>query len=240
MAGSYPQEFYERLSTGSLSAAEHILPLLWQKHRFRSVIDIGCGAGAWLRVSERLGAERICGVDGSGVPDDLLLVNKNSLLIGDLEKSIAIAERFDLCICLEVAEHLSPSRAAGLVQDLVRLSDIVLFSAAIPFQGGNHHVNEQWPEFWASLFYEQGFEIWDGIRKEIWKERVIPWWYRQNVLLFLKKSRWAEILPGVSPTDPNNLAMVHPECFLWNKGGDSSGTALLALYRHWDATALSL
>lgn len=55
--------------------------------------------------------------------------------------------RFDLAMTIEVAEHLTPVRADSFVEDLTRLSDVVLFSAAIPAQGGINHVNEQWQSY---------------------------------------------------------------------------------------------
>jgi hypothetical protein len=47
--------------------------------------------------------------------------------------------RFDLAVCLEVAEHLPPERAESFIRELCDLAPVVLFSAAIPGQGGTGH-----------------------------------------------------------------------------------------------------
>jgi len=51
---------------------------------------------------------------------------------------------------LEVAEHLEPSSAGTIVQSLVSLSDVFLFSAAFPGQGRTNHINEQPHSYWAT------------------------------------------------------------------------------------------
>ena len=74
-----------------------------------------------------------------------------------MDLSGKISDKYDLAISLEVAEHLSPSRSCGFIDDLTNLSDVVLFSAAIPMQGGTNHINEQPISYWANLFLERGF-----------------------------------------------------------------------------------
>ena len=73
------------------------------------------------------------------------------------------------------------------------LSDFVLFSAAIPDQGGMGHINEKWPTYWISLFEDRDYVCIDAIRKNIWNDDSIPWWYRQNALLFASKKRVSEL-----------------------------------------------
>ncbi len=94
--------------------------------------------------------------------------------LGGASFFFAAARRFDLGICLEVAEHLPTAGADQLVENLVRLSDVILFSAAIPHQGGTHHVNEQWPSYWADLFAARHYFAWDGLRWLIWQDARIP------------------------------------------------------------------
>ena len=89
-------------------------------------------------------------------------------------------------MCLEVAEHLPAKSAPDLIQSLVRLAPVILFSAAVPLQGGLHHVNEQWPTYWRELFQEHHFQMLDLIRKEIWKDPRVKSWYRQNIFLLVR------------------------------------------------------
>jgi hypothetical protein len=121
----------------------------------------------------------------------------------DLTRELPDLGRFDLAVCLEVAEHLPASRAALFVADLVKLSPVVLFSAAIPGQPGVHHVNCQWPAYWADLFAFHGYGCRDEYRWPLWDDDRIESWYRQNVLIFQQ---------GYEVTTPRPL--VHP--FYWD------------------------
>jgi SAM-dependent methyltransferase len=214
----YPVHALMNEISGSLFAARHILPILWRLRRFEKVIDVGCGAGAWLRVAQDLGATEICGIERQIVPDTALCVPPECVCIYDLEAPMQIDRTFDLCISVEVAEHLPKTRAASFVRELCSIANVVLFSAAVPFQGGHGHINEQWPVYWARHFSEHRFDAWDGIRQNIWAAQEVPWWYRQNALLFVSKSDWANIFPRESPTPINRLSLVHPECFLPHRG----------------------
>jgi SAM-dependent methyltransferase len=208
-------KFFSLTQEGSLAAARHILPLLWAKRQFASVIDIGCGVGGWLLAARKLGATALKGIDGPHIPDHLLVVEPDCIVRADLTQPLPRDRTFDLCLCLEAAEHLPPERGASLIEDLTDLSSIVLFSAAIPFQGGNGHFNEIWPEYWAKLFANRHYLPWTGLRELIWNERTVPWWYRQNLIVFVRASEWDTFLPGQAPANPGLLTAIHPESYLW-------------------------
>jgi hypothetical protein len=95
---------------------------------------------------------------------------------------------------LEVAEHIHPEAAAIFVDSLVRLAPVILFSAAIPGQGGVNHVNEQWSEYWVERFEQRGYEVIDCIRKKLWQNKGVLWSYAQNILLFV----WKDCLENYS------------------------------------------
>lgn len=69
------------------------------------------------------------------------------------------------------------------------MADIVLFSAAIPYQCGTHHVNLKPPCYWADIFREFDFVCYDIIRNRIWDNPKIEFWYRQNILLYVHKNK---------------------------------------------------
>src|SRR5262249_55540494 len=102
----------------------------------------------------------------------------------DLQRPVRLDDRFDLALCLEVAEHLPAKSARALVESLAAAAPVVLFSAALPGQGGTHHVNEQWPLYWERLFAENGMQKRDVLRPLIWRNRSISDCYRQNIYLF--------------------------------------------------------
>src|SRR5262249_55182581 len=152
----------------------------------RSVVDLGCGSGIWLEVFERHGVSDYLGIDGDWVPGDRLHIPESQFLSARLDKPLRVNRSFDLAVTLEVAEHL-PERASGrFVRTVVRLAPCVLFSAAIPHQRGFHHLNEQWPDYWADHFRKHGYVAVDAIRPLIWSNPEVVPYYRQNILLFAR------------------------------------------------------
>lgn len=166
------------------ASALKILAILFEYVQPQSALDIGCGLGTWLAAARALGVDQIRGVDGDWLDDAALDVEPGVVTRCDLEQGVALDRRFDLVISLEVAEHLDARAADSFVASLVRHGDLVLFSAAIPFQGGHHHVNEQFAEYWAERFAGHGYRPLDFIRPRIWTDREVLWWLRQNVLLY--------------------------------------------------------
>jgi hypothetical protein len=174
------------------------VPHVLRKVRPRSVVDVGCARGAWLKVFAEHGAEVVQGLDGHYVDASNLLIGEANFTPVDLVETIKgdlspVMEKadghYDLAVCLEVAEHLPESSASDLVRTLTTLAPIVLFSAAVPGQGGVGHINEQWPGYWKSRFEEHRFQRLDPIRRRIWKNQRVHWWYRQNIFLFAARDR---------------------------------------------------
>jgi len=188
----YKDGFYKKRHEITLYAAETILTYVQTLlPNFNTAVDLGCGVGTWLYVMKQKGAKDVCGVDGNWVNKNYLQISEKEFIEHDLSKNvkIMIPNSFDLAISLEVAEHLPKKYANDFIHLLTTLSDFVLFSAAIPFQGGLGHVNEQWPNYWISIFENYGYIGLDIIRKNIWDDQKIPIHYRQNIILYVKKER---------------------------------------------------
>jgi SAM-dependent methyltransferase len=194
----YDDAFFSRHTDATVQSARIIVPHVLRKVRPRKVVDVGCALGAWLKVFAEHGAEVIQGLDGHYVDSSKLLIRKENFTPVDLVETIKsdinpVMEkadgRYDLAVCLEVAEHLPESSAPDLVRMLTTLAPIVLFSAAVPGQGGVGHINEQWPDYWKQRFEERGFERVDGIRRHIWNNQRVHWWYRQNIFLFATRAQ---------------------------------------------------
>ena len=182
----YDANFYGEHVEAMTRSASVVLELLYKYYQPKSVIDVGCGRGAWLAAAESLGSVRLKGVDGTWVKkDDLLSKNIDFVPVNLAESFPVIQERYDLCISLEVAEHISKESAKQFVELLCNASDIVLFGAAIRHQGGANHINEQWQSYWVNLFKNNGYECFDVIRAELWNNKSVEWWYKQNTLLFV-------------------------------------------------------
>ena len=206
----YNEKFYDTISDGSVRSALTVAPMILDRiydeenvdGKFK-VIDVGCGEGHWGAAFEDLGCE-VFGLDGSYVNSPRIPFRAHNLeqaLPDDLDF-------FDLAVCLEVAEHLTEARAASFIHELGKLSDTVLFSAAIPFQTGTGHINCQWQSYWKELFEAEGFNVTDDIRSDIWMDKRIEVWYRQNMMLCQRGYRLKA--SGV-------FDVVHPEMHYWGR-----------------------
>lgn len=182
----YSESFYAQQRDGSVASARVVVPILRELFDPRSVVDVGCGVGGWLAEFRREGVEDIVGLDGAWVNSSQLLIPEQAFGVVDVSRPIEQERDFDLCLCLEVAEHIAKEHAQQLVDSLVSLAPLVVFSAAIPLQTGTRHVNEQWPDYWASLFEQRGYAVLDCVRPRIWEERAVQWWYAQNMLVFAR------------------------------------------------------
>lgn len=182
----YTQLFYALQRRGSERSAQVVLPIIFDAVQPKSVIDVGCGVGTWLAVAHRLGTATTVGLEGAWVQGLPLAHPQLDVRVADLETALPAQQRYDLAVCMEVAEHLSPTRAESFVAELCTLSDHVLFSAAIPWQGGTHHLNERPQSYWATLFAERGYGARDLVRPKVWRNGRVSYWYRQNALLFSK------------------------------------------------------
>lgn len=190
------------------TAASVILPLVFNKITIKSILDVGCGLGTWLHVSKKLGVNDVLGIDSEFVNIDLLkkYIALEEYVSLDLKKPFSMNRRYDLVLCLEVAEHISEEFSDILVENLINHSDLVLFSAAIPFQGGQNHINEQWPFYWAEKFSKFGYKLYDIIRPSIWENKKIEFWYKQNIFIYSKLD--------LGNTGLNFISFVHPELYL--------------------------
>jgi SAM-dependent methyltransferase len=210
---SYDREFFAGQKGASYLSASIVVPHLLALYGAKSVVDFGCGVGTWLRAFQDAGVEDFIGVDGDYVLDVDLQIAKDRFVRTDMRSAVDLGRRFDLAISLEVAEHLPPATATTFVHSLTSHAPVILFSAAVPLQGGTHHVNEQWPQFWISLFKAKGFTCIDCLRDVFWEDDRIAWWYRQNMFLFADAAA-LESLPGLRQGSASArkfpLAVVHP------------------------------
>lgn len=225
----YSKEFFEDVYAGSAKSAAIVVPLALSLFPSHSVLDVGCGTGAWLKEFERCGIADYLGVDGDHVPRDLLKIPLDKFMPRDLTTLTQLGRRFDMACSLEVAEHLPEKFSEQFVFLLVKAAPVVLFSAAIPGQGGTDHLNEQWPSYWASLFAHHGYVSVDCIRPNIFYDDRVDWWYRQNVLVFCEPQRCPA--PYVPVTTKYDLDRIHPRMPPWPKSGRAATKAAIGNFK---------
>jgi SAM-dependent methyltransferase len=212
---TYKNEFFSERHARTVYAAREILGITLDiVPSLKSAVDVGCGVGTWLEVLQERGVDDVFGIDGDWVNDELLRIPGDRFEAKDLTQPIDVGRRFDLAISLEVAEHLPESAAEIFVTSLTGLSDRVLFSAAIPYQGGTHHVNERWVEYWVERFEACGFVGFDPVRPRIWHDDKIRLCYRQNVVLFAARDAVEGLRLGEETGTGRPRSMVHPDMYL--------------------------
>jgi SAM-dependent methyltransferase len=212
---TYSNDFFENINSGSRKSAESIIPILIDYFNPHTVLDVGCGSGQWLDVFYKSGVKNVFGVDGGNAKK--ILIQPDCFTYCDLNKitTFKLNKRFDLTICLEVAEHLNKDIERDFIRFLCSTSDIVVFSAAVPSQGGHFHINEQWQSYWSSLFEFEGYQTLDCIRPRIWNMNEVSLWYKQNMLVYMRKNEKNYDLI-LSLNQKNNLIIdiIHPEMYL--------------------------
>ena len=184
LANYYAEDMYERDRTRD--SARILVPMVVELIHPSSVVDVGCGRGAWLGEFNAQGIDNIVGLDGDYLKPSMLRFPPQCFRPTDLSSKFEIpGGRYDLAICLEVAEHLPPANSRHLVRQLTSAAPLVLFSAAPPGQGGEGHVNCQPLSYWRKIFEELGFKMLDPFRPKLRDDRRVAWWYRQNAVLFV-------------------------------------------------------
>ena len=212
----YDDQFYDDIDEWSRESAAAIVPWLFAALVPRSVVDVGCGRGAWLAAFKTCGVDDVLGLDGDYVDSGSLHIDADDFRAVDLLAPPHLDRTFDLAVSLEVAEHLPASAAESFVRFLTDAAPIVLFSAAVPGQGGVHHLNEQWPSYWAERFASVGFRAVDAVRPRFWNDERVGYFFAQNIVLYARP----ELVPKVQAnlgaswgSGEEPISVIHPKMF---------------------------
>lgn len=184
---SYDHGFMSRTAEQAETSASKIIGVIRQFLLVESVLDVGCAVGGWVRAWSLDGAGVTHGVDGEYVKQNDLLIPQSDFFAKDLNQPFDLGRRYDLVQTLDVAEHLRPENSDAFLNSLDRhCTKAIMFGAAPPGQGGEYHINEQSLEFWRRKIEIRGYTTFDCIRPLIRNDRAIPFWYRFNVLLYIR------------------------------------------------------
>jgi hypothetical protein len=216
MNHAYDNTFFDWVDFTATRSARAVLPIIKDLVRPGSVVDVGCGRGAWLGVWAGLGLSDIQGLDGDYVDRTKLAMAASAFEAVDLTSLWPVQRRFDLAQSLEVAEHLAPEVGPQFVSQLCALSDVVMFSAAQPGQGGEMHINERTPSYWAGLFAGQGYAAFDCLRPQVRDDKSIDPWYRFNTVLYANEAGQARLQSAVGVTRVTDLTdLDHAGDLVW-------------------------
>ncbi len=206
-----PNKYVHFIKDHNLTAPQEIVPHLINLFHPASVADVGCGLGTFLNIFLENGVQDITGIDGTWVDKSKLFIPEQYFIEKDLEQRFELKRKFDLVVCLEVAEHLKETSADVLVENLTSLGDMIIFSAAVVNQGGQNHINEQPYTYWVDKFKKRGFVFYDVFREKFWNNPQVDWWYKQNMFLVTRCEK------NISPFLGNVIPMtevkefIHPE-----------------------------
>ena len=179
-------------------------------------MDVGCGIGAWLGEWRRQGVTDVLGIDGDWVDRSLLQIPAEQFVAHDLARPYESSRQYDLVMSLEVAEHLDKDTADAFLDLLTSLGSVILFSAAVPNQGGQHHVNERWQGDWAADFATRGFIAVDCVRPQIWDNQNVQVWYRQNIVVYATEAAiagHARLRAADEASRGRPISVVHPDLY---------------------------
>ena len=212
MIKAYSLKFYKSVDSRANESANSIFAILdkfLDVKRLKSIIDVGCGSGAWLNVALKNTSARVYGYD---LPESIeinqsrFIGNFNTrleLVISDFETKKELKfQPAQLGICLEVLEHLKDETGIRILDSMSSSCELILFSAATPGQGGTGHINERRHSYWLDKFRGHGFEVYDCIRPELQKSTSSARYYSLNTFLLVKSSSLRLGLVNVSKLQP--------------------------------------
>jgi SAM-dependent methyltransferase len=235
----FQNEFFDYMDPGSRRSAAPIVSLLAAKLKPKSVLDVGCGRGVWPREWIKAGITDCIGVDGLYVDRATLTIPSECFVALDLSLPLNLNRHFDIVQSLEVAQCIDGSCADVFVDSLCRHGELIMFSAAVPGQGGERHVNEQPLEYWREKFALRGYAAFDWIRPALFGLPRIEPWYRYNCLLFATSRAAGELPPDVQATRiPPNTGVAEFAPLTWRtrnvilRSLPSSVVHKLALIKH--------
>lgn len=189
----YNDNFFNNTIKFEADSAQAFVEVVLEHFSPRSIVDIGCGAGIYLFEFEKKGIKDILGIDGSVHARNSFLLSEDKLEIFDLAKYYRFKRSYELCLCLELAEHLREEDADTLVDSITSASDLLIFTAAVPGQGPRSigHINEQPHEYWIDKFEKKDYLFQEDLTREMrtkMAEKKVVWWIVNNLMIFKKKT----------------------------------------------------
>ncbi|RJO65895.1 MAG: class I SAM-dependent methyltransferase [Myxococcales bacterium] len=200
MARLYDAAFFAEWGAANeayVRSARAAAEIVFEQYRPATVLDLGCGAGFHATRLAELGV-RVIAADFVSCPPAFRAPDLPAVEMADLAAPLP-PDRFprvDLVLCLDVAEHLAPEAAPIVVANCTRFSDLVVFSAAPPGQGGIGHINEQPRRYWFERFRNENFRHcrresgWIDIRALARRDVLTLRWMATQLAVYRRGARW--------------------------------------------------
>jgi len=153
----YDTSYYEGIESANAVHYPLLAKTLFEEFRPGMLVDIGCGSGGISMAFKACGVREVFAFDGS--TDSVAFAARRGVdhvAHLDLCRAESIPARGDLCICLEVAEHIPPEHADRLCRLLSGPAPLLVFTAAPPGQGGHLHLNMQPRSYWIEKYAALG------------------------------------------------------------------------------------
>jgi 2-polyprenyl-3-methyl-5-hydroxy-6-metoxy-1,4-benzoquinol methylase len=147
----------------------------------KTVLDIGCGPGTYVR------ALRTAGIEAIGIDTDERVLDQAHLYQRSL---FDLESQAELIVCLEVAEHIEAEKSdeiAKCVANAVAKNGYLIWSAAQPGQGGVGHINCRLPGFWQEKLESHGLTRNINLEKrmkQFVKSGYHMGWFINNAMIF--------------------------------------------------------
>lgn len=201
----YSSDFYDSVSSRAAETARILSNIFSQVIRPNSIVDIGSGLGIWSKVFLETFPEidQLTAIDlerhESEILDSLEDASCFTFSVHDLESKGGLpGTYYDLAICVEVLEHVSPAAAEVIFDEFAAKCSFIIFGAAIKGQGGTHHINESSFAFWTKEMFNRGLIPLDVARPKLKPNNRVPGYYKYNIIVW-----WNPSLQHNLPTTPN-------------------------------------
>lgn len=163
----YPPDYFgpnvghptEQQSSALYNYMQQVYALLFNR-QFNDVLELGTGGGEITSQFHKNNLDYIA-IEGTTAGVEKLKsigIDPDKIVKANLKFFDGINRKFDISMCTEVAEHIEPWFASKIVDNCVRHSDVVWFSAAPGNEPAHyHHINEISMSAWDNIFAHFGF-----------------------------------------------------------------------------------
>jgi len=186
----YNNAFHKSIEECELEPAKNLAQYITTFIKPAAFLDFGCSTGLYLReIKARMPTIPSHGFEFStdAVSRALCADVHQTDLTYPLVSPISRTEN-TLGICLEVLEHIDDANWRSVLTNLISNCDILLFSAALPGQGGTGHINCRPRIDWIRRFHMLGWvldiDATEHLLTEIRKGPHMGW-FAQNAMIFV-------------------------------------------------------